>query len=379
MAYQGHALNSSFPRGRKSGSLVIDSSEIAFHYGDKSASLPLDDLDISLGGSGNRLVYFKNPSNTDWVFYCSDQTVIKDKYLAHDRACAECIKKIKSKKLLNVGSVFAFLLCAAFLVVCCYYGLRVAADVAAQNVPPEYEAEAGDKLFKLVTMDKRFVDSAELMAALSKITAPLVKAVENDEHKFKFHIVEDSTLNAFALPGGHVVIHSGLLLKADSAEEVAGVIAHEICHVTQRHHIRGLVNQVGVVLIVQTMFGDASALIATISRFGGDLSTLKNSREFENEADKAAWELLRRANINQKGMISFFEKLKNQRTEFEEGIEKTFDFMSTHPNTAERIVALRARLTDEPQFGKTIDMDFEQLQNELRAVLNKNKKGGSKK
>jgi len=375
MGYQGHALNSRFPRGRKSGSLVIDSSEIAFHYDDKCASLPLDNLDISLGGSGNRLVYFKNPSNPDWVFYSSDQTIINNKYLVHDRACAECIKKIKTKKLFNAGSVLAFLLCAVLFAISCYYGLRIAADVAAQNVPPKYEAEAGDKLFKLVTMDKSFVDSPELKASLSKITAPLVKAVENDEHKFKFHIVEDSTLNAFALPGGNVVINSGLLLKADSAEEVAGVIAHEICHVTQRHHIRGLVNQVGVVLIVQTMFGDASALIATISRFGGDMSTLKNSREFENEADNEAWELLRRANISQKGMISFFEKLKNQRTEFEEGIEKTFDFMSTHPNTVDRIKVLQKRLEQGDVADGKIEMAFKEFQNELRAVLNKNKKG----
>lgn len=373
MTYQGHALNSSLERGRQSGVICIDSSYITFTYENDTVALPLDNLEITLGGSGNRLVYFKSLAQPDWVFYSSDSSIINDAHLSHDRACAECIKLIKKKKLVNVSSIFIFLICSAIFFVGAYYCVKEAADLAAQNVPPKYETEVGVKLFKLVTMDKKIIESPELMSSLSQITDPLVNAVENKEHTFIFHLVEDSTLNAFALPGGHVVINSGLLLQADSPEEVAGVLAHEISHVTKRHHIRGLVNQVGIVLVVQTIFGDASALVATISRFGSDLSQLKNSREFEIEADNSGWDLLRRAEINPLGMISFFEKLKGDKSELEEGVESSIGFMSTHPATDDRISALNKRWEhekDQIRFTE-IDIQFEDFKKELRAVLNK--------
>ena len=173
-------------------------------------------------------------------------------------------------------------------------------------------------------------------------------------------------------PTGHGRVICGARATL-AAEEVAGVLAHEISHVTKRHHIRGLVNQVGIVLVVQTIFGDASALVATISRFGSDLSQLKNSREFEIEADNSGWDLLRRAEINPLGMISFFEKLKGDKSELEEGVESSIGFMSTHPATDDRISALNKRWEhekDQIRFTE-IDIQFEDFKKELRAVLNK--------
>jgi predicted Zn-dependent protease len=191
------------------------------------------------------------------------------------------------------------------------------------------------------------------------------------DFSFDFYLVEDSSINAFALPGGRVVIHSGLLLNAASAEEVAGVLAHEISHVTLRHHIRGLVSRVGTVLLVQAVFGDASALLATLSELGGNLSSLKNSRAFELEADRRGWELLKRAEINPHGMISFFQTLKKEQNVVHKTIEENFSFLSTHPNTDERIQVLKKFWQKESETlqAHTLPIDYQQVKQEVEAEV----------
>ena len=124
----------------------------------------------------------------------------------------------------------------------------------------------------------------------------------------EFFIIEADEVNAFALPGGKIVIHSGLLTRAESWEEVAGVLSHEIAHVTQRHHIRGVISKLGVFTIVSFLIGDGTAVAATISEMGGQLESLAYSRSFEKEADNKGWDFLEQANINPEGMIVFFQK-----------------------------------------------------------------------
>ncbi|NDF00004.1 MAG: hypothetical protein EB034_17270, partial [Verrucomicrobia bacterium] len=88
--------------------------------------------------------------------------------------------------------------------------------------------------------------------------------VPQDRYPFKLHIIEDASLNAFALPGGNVAIHSGLLLTADSPEEVLGVLGHELSHVTKQHGLRGIVQSLGLYAVVTTFFGDVSGLAAIL-------------------------------------------------------------------------------------------------------------------
>ncbi|XCN75353.1 MAG: M48 family metallopeptidase [Candidatus Electrothrix aestuarii] len=372
MNYQAHALHSSFERGRKSGFIVIDTEALTFRTGETetSVTLPLQGLEISLGGAGNRLIYFRHPDHPDWTLYSDDQKILENPFLVKTAACAEATKALKKKRLFSITSVVAFLFCIAMCAIGAYFGLHLIARVAANSVPPQYEAKIGKKLFALVTADKHFL---ELPKELTAITDPLTQAVTDKDFSFDFYLIEDSSINAFALPGGRVVIHSGLLLNATSAEEVAGVLAHEISHVTQRHHIRGLVNRTGTVLLVQAIFGDASALLATLSELGGDLSSLKNSRAFELEADHSGWELLKRAKINPHGMISFFQTLKKEQNVLQKTIEENLSFLSTHPETEERIQVLNALWQKEGKTlqGHTLQIDYKQVKQEVEAAVRK--------
>ncbi|WP_446011443.1 M48 family metallopeptidase [Candidatus Electrothrix sp.] len=368
MNYQAHALHSDFERGRKSGFITVDTDALTFQTGDTSVTLPVQGLEISLGGAGNRLIYFRHPAHPDWTLYSADQKILEDRFLVRNPACVEAVRAIKKRRLFSISSVAVFFFCIALCAVGAYFGLHLLARVAANSVPPQYEAKIGKKLFSLVTADKRFLDMPE---QLTTITGPLTQAVADKDFSFDFYLIEDSSINAFALPGGRVVIHSGLLLNAASAEEVAGVLAHEISHVTLRHHIRGLVSRAGTVLLVQAVFGDASALLATLSELGGNLSSLKNSRAFELEADRRGWELLKRAKINPHGMISFFQTLKKEQNVLQKQIEDNFSFLSTHPGTNERIQVLNRLWQEEVQTLQRhrLQIDYQQVQQEVEAAV----------
>ena len=119
-----------------------------------------------------------------------------------------------------------------------------------------------------------------------------------------------------------------------------------MAHVTQRHHVRGFIDNVGIYAVLSATLGDVSALAGTFASMGGDLASLANSRSFEHEADEIGWDYLVKAKINPSGLISFFETLKKEHhTEIDSTVKKSIDlsFLSTHPDTQNRIDILKQK------------------------------------
>src|SRR5690606_26365284 len=134
-----------------------------------------------------------------------------------------------------------------------------------------WEVSLGNTLFEQMIRNEREVTDPDLTARLRKITDPLVNGLNEPRYPVQFHIIEDPTVNAFAIPGGHVVIHSGLRLAADTPEEVAGVLAHEIAHITRRHGFRSLISSLGLYQVLQMFVGDATSLLAVLANNGAFL------------------------------------------------------------------------------------------------------------
>ena len=132
------------------------------------------------------------------------------------------------------------------------------------------------------------------------------------EIDYKFYVCTDPSLNAFALPGGHIVINYGTIMKIERIEELYGVIGHELGHVTQRHHIRGLIGNLGTFLIFQGFLGDEAGLLGTIGESAGHLESLFYSRQFERESDEVGFSYLTEAGIDPHGMVEFFERIKKE-------------------------------------------------------------------
>ena len=175
---------------------------------------------------------------------------------------------------------------------------------------------------------------------------------------------KDPTINAFALPGGKVIIQTGLIEHAKSWEEVLGVVSHELAHVTRRHHMRGIINNLGLYVIISSLIGDITAISGTIVNMGGDLASLANSRDFETEADETGLDYLIAAGINPQGLVSFFKTLEDETPNKLEGYTS---FMSTHPATADRIDHLNKIIKDKKIKIGPIKDDF----NQYKKIINK--------
>jgi predicted Zn-dependent protease len=177
----------------------------------------------------------------------------------------------------------------------------------------------------------------------------ILRAAGPQPFEYRFYVVEDDDINAFAAPAGHIYVHTQTILAARNASELAGVMAHEIGHVALRHIAQNYNRQrnTGIgyrfVVLLAALFGGAHA--ATAAQLGGGLAAMAylNSfgREAELEADTFAVETLPRAGYDPNGLVTFFETLQH-----ETGGGHS-DFLSSHPATADRAAAARVQIATE--------------------------------
>ena len=242
---------------------------------------------------------------------------------------------------------------------------------AADQVPPQWEQKIGAVAYEAFSSGRRIVDDEKIQQDLEKLVSPLLQVAGNENYDYNFHIVEDSTLNAAAFPGGHVIIHSGLILKVKKPEDLLGVLAHEIAHVNCRHSIRQLINTAGLYLVLSSLVGDIGAISGVVLDGGSRLLQLQNSRSHELEADERGWEYLIAAKINPRGLIDCFKIMQEEMQEMTGKIPIEVDFLSTHPALGDRIAYLEEKwqqLQNKEDFI-TIDVDFKQFQQMLRLYL----------
>ncbi len=361
VTHEATALNESFNKGRKSGKIEVHDNEVIFFdEGQQILSMPIQGMKISHGGTGNRYVYMTHPDYPEWTISTDDKKVLNYHSIKHDDERRKSVVKIKNNRRLLWLSAYSLLGIVVATVLLFYIFRGAIVEQVVHQIPVTWEQEISGSLLESAIVGKKVIDDKNINLQLSKITDPLVNSVENKDFKFTFTIVEDETLNAFALPGGAIVIHSGLIMKAKHVNEVAGVLAHEICHVTRRHHIRGMVDKLGFFVLLRALIGDASGIGAELALLGTTLESLKYSRDYELEADESGWKLMLDANLDPKGMIDFFEKLHHEHG----GMDEATSFMSTHPATSERIKILQKKALSKKDYTP-IDVDFEQFKKDI--------------
>ncbi len=347
--FEGGAFHPPLSGGRGSGIIHLTGTEVRFESEAGEVVLPLAGLQLALGGASDRLIFLTHHSLPQTTVHTADHAILDHPVVLGTSALAAQRAKIRAKKRFGAALLLS---CAAALI------LAVAAlvlsrswivQMAAAAVPVSFEISAGDKLFEQMMVTRKVVKNAEVDAQLKQITDPLLAGISDRRYPFTFHVIEDPTLNAFAMPGGHVVLHSGLLLAADRAEEVVGVLAHEIAHVNRRHSIRNIIASAGLYLVLSAVVGDASGLLAVLADNSAFLLDRKFTRDFEREADSVGWDYLARAKIDPSGMVSFFEKMEQEeKKQLEQlpvgGVAKALEFVGTHPATRERIERLAEKL-----------------------------------
>ncbi|NLF55134.1 MAG: M48 family metallopeptidase [Thauera phenolivorans] len=240
-------------------------------------------------------------------------------------------------------------------------------DVAASELSPAAERRIGEQIIQQIRWrDAAYLDDPEVEEYVNRLGHRLVAASEDPLREFDFFVVRDSTLNAFALPGGYIGVHSGLILAARSESELASVLGHEIAHVTQRHiaQLFGKQSQTSMVMLASLLVAvlaarsnsQVSQAAIAAGQAGAIQSQLGYTRGFEREADRVGLQTLEQAGFDVRGMPGFFERLQRDSRLYENNAPA---YLRTHPLTTERIADMENRASsmpyrqvlDSPEFG----------------------------
>ncbi len=206
----------------------------------------------------------------------------------------------------------------------------------------------------------------QTLAYVRTIGQRLVRQAPGPKYPYSFSAADYREINAFALPGGPIWIHRGVLHSATSESQVAGVLAHEIAHIAQRHAADQLTNatltNLGLSLLGSVLGNSGGAGAAQIAAgFLANGVFLKFSRDDEREADRVGLDILRRAGWEGRGMVELFEILRRESARDPGSVEV---FFSSHPSPQDRITRLQADVKQRP--GGTRDsQQFQQIKARL--------------
>jgi predicted Zn-dependent protease len=221
------------------------------------------------------------------------------------------------------------------------------ADWAVKRISTEHEAQLGDLILAQTRLRMKIIDRGPTVEAISAIGSRLTTG---SVHRYRWFVADRPDINAFAAPGGVVVVCSGLIRAAGSAEELAGVLTHEVAHVELRHTLRGVIKSLGLRALVGLVIGDISGSV--FADAATKLAELRFSRDAEREADREGLRRLVAARIDPAGMIRFYEKLAAEQRLSPPSI------LSTHPATGERLESLRQEVSRLKRTWQPLPVDI---------------------
>lgn len=167
------------------------------------------------------------------------------------------------------------------------------------------------------------------------------RLTHGSRYQYRWFVRQDDSVNAFAMPGGVIVVHTGLLRQAAHPGELAGVLAHEVQHVEQRHTLRQMITSLGWGALVGVTIGDISAVAAMLAHQAGSLVF---SRGMEEQADRLGLQALQRAHIAPDGMLTFFQQLGEK----DDDKSSLPGWLSSHPQTQARAARIRSLIDASP-------------------------------
>jgi beta-barrel assembly-enhancing protease len=254
-------------------------------------------------------------------------------------------------------------------------GLPDLGESAQSDLSPQMEKKIGESIMNDIRLhESSYVDDAEINGYINRLGRRLTIQSEEKSQGFEFFVLRDATLNAFAMPGGYIGVHTGLILAAQSESELASVLAHEISHVTQRHLARMVAKQsqgqlasllaMAVAIMAARSNPDVAIGAAVAGQAAGIQNQLNYSRDFEREADRMGLQLLEKAGYDIRDMGTFFERLQKFGRLYENNAPA---YLRTHPLTTERIADMENRIQARPYKQVPDSLGFLLVRAKLRS------------
>jgi beta-barrel assembly-enhancing protease len=257
-----------------------------------------------------------------------------------------------------MGIVALTLGLALILVALYFWVLPPAAEYLASKLPIQTEMQLGDKMYEQFTADY------SIDQPLTKKANEFWRALHiESDYPVNITVVDEETPNAFALPGGHIVIYSGIIHRMKDYGELVGLLGHEYTHVAGKHTTRMLYRNLSSYFFVSMLLGDASGIIVTIAANANSLKQLGFNRELEHQADVGGYDLMSQRQISPDGMLRLFEVLKKA----DAGITVP-RFLSTHPLTDDRINYIHERLRQDKTSYIVSHFDLQNIFEEMKQL-----------
>ena len=324
-------------------------------------TFPLQEEYLSFGGDGGSQIVLRNG---DGATLYAERGPLEASLESHgSRAFQERLrqerKRVTTSHRLSLAAFFGFFLSCGLLFGLVLLALNWGVDRVVDQIPLSWETKLGDLVIDS-GMGAELTDP-RLTEPIQKLIDRIAAAEPGQPYTLTLHVVENPQVNAFAAPGGHIVVYTGLLEKTENAEELAGVLAHEFQHVFRRHGLRNMVHSVKWQVLAALIIGDVGSVQQVVLGRAPQFLTLSYGRSLEEQADIEGAKLLARAQINPEGLVDFFKILEN-----EQALEVP-EFFSSHPETQKRIRNLRKWMEENPeQSYQALDLDWDDLKKALK-------------
>ena len=215
----------------------------------------------------------------------------------------------------------------------CYYvysKINWSGLFGVKKITENLDEQLGDVFWKSYSAEMVEVKDMKIVEPIQQMVSNICSDNNIAPSSINVHVVENKEINAFAMPGRHLVVHTGLIDFADHQEEIAGVIAHEIAHIESGHVVKKLGKEIGLSILMNLTLGDIGGEVVRNA-----LSTITSTaydRSLEKEADLKAVDYMIAAKMNPTYLASFLEKLDKQSQ-----TPEVLQWVSTHPDSKERV------------------------------------------
>lgn len=344
--YDGCALHPSLGADAVTGKIAVGLYHLTFTSERGVVTLPLENLRIE--EIEDRRIAFSTESVPDCVITTSDDRILKDYFILRRnnlRTQAREIRQVReSRRMLKLACVFLGSCC--IIAFAGWLSSSLLVSFLVKQVPVELEKDLGEIAYAELMETISVRADPALEARVQPMLDRLVAALPDKRYEFEVEFADLPLPNALALPGGRILICDGLFDMAKTPEELAGVLAHEMAHVTRRHSLRTLVSAKGPYHMLRLFVRDKRGFIAGVLAGSELLVTLQHSRRLETEADEVGWRLLEAANIDPRGLASFLRRMQVEEARINTRLARIFGtssvprllkIFSTHPDTQERI------------------------------------------
>lgn len=235
-----------------------------------------------------------------------------------------------------------------------------------EKITNKTEEKLGDLFWETFNKTGNVITNKEVKNNIDSLVNKICESNSIDSKSIKVHILEDDEINAFALPNGHLVINSGLILNSDNPEELSGVISHELAHIQLNHVMKKLVKEIGLSVLISMTTGNGGS--ETIKEAAKMLSSSAFDRDLEKEADLKAVDYLNKSKVNPEPFANFLYKL----SENEDENIKYLTWISTHPDSKSRAEYIIEYNKDNEKNYKSIlsKNNWDKLQKSLKENSN---------